>query len=168
MIGEDLPELAVSIPGVTQDRPTLSADSPSETLSLLLGRGGWAGGRQDIPASPEFPTEARGALLAISSSEEKHGRGGAVPGLEKQTGALHRVRGKAEATPSEKTPPCCGRLPPDSRFWTFWRFHPLSCALSAVASVKSLNAFTHLIPTRALRGRCCHHCHLPMTKPTAA
>ena len=59
MIADDLPELAVSVPGVTQDRPTLSADNPSETLRLLLGRGGGA----DIPASPEFPTKAQGALF---------------------------------------------------------------------------------------------------------
>lgn len=93
---------------------------------------------------------------------------GLSQGWRSRLGALTGSRGKAEATPSEKTPPCRGRLPPDSCFRTFWRFHSLSCALSAVASVKSLNAFTLLIPTRALCGRRCHYCHLPMTKPTAA
>lgn len=77
-------------------------------------------------------------------------RVGLSQGWRSRLGACTGSRGKAEATPSEKTPPCRSWLPPDSCFWTFWRFHSLSCALSAVASVKSLNAFTHLIPTRAL------------------
>ena len=75
---------------------------------------------------------------------------GLSQGWRSRLGACTGSRAKQKPSPRRRPHPAVAGSLPDSRFWTFWRFHSLSCALSAVASVKSLNAFTHLIPTRAL------------------